>query len=289
MAEFVQTRTEDKLSRKLQAQVARAFLRDRPARIDWDVPTDGLHTIPSDNQPVLFQDALFSAFAVFPSKCHFPTGDAGGNNDGQGGPSVPWKVTLAPVAGEEGQSLVAPVRLLSHTQSSTLPIHRLAARALIREWEEGLDKHELMSKVEDIVRFSKETGIISQFTSLVMVEEQSAGNPQHDPLQTVEVPSLIPMEYGAAAYRSTGSGSSYGAAYRQANSVYHADHGDDDEDDQWTPPPGYAPSQGSEDVMLLDVTPLSIGVKDEHGMFVLMIHRNTLIPSKKSSYFILQN
>lgn len=39
------------------------------------------------------------------------------------------------------------------------------------------------------------------------------------------------------------------------------------------------------DILLLDVTPLSLGIEAEHGIFVKMIEANTTIPTKKSEIF----
>jgi molecular chaperone DnaK len=39
------------------------------------------------------------------------------------------------------------------------------------------------------------------------------------------------------------------------------------------------------DVLLLDVTPLSLGIETQHGIFTRMIDRNTTIPTKKSNVF----
>ena len=48
-------------------------------------------------------------------------------------------------------------------------------------------------------------------------------------------------------------------------------------------------STGIGDLLLLDVTPLSLGIEDMNGQMFIIIPRNTTIPTKSQTYNIFTN
>jgi len=44
--------------------------------------------------------------------------------------------------------------------------------------------------------------------------------------------------------------------------------------------------QGTEDIVLVDVCPLTLGIETTGGVFTKLIPRNTVIPTKKSQMYV---